>query len=122
MSGRTGIQLCGRLDVEVDGRRLEADLPARKGRLLLAYLALNRARPVRRDDLIAAMWPQRPPADPDAALKTLLSRPRRALGPNVLQGRSELSLKLGDGPVVDVELAAQALASGRGAADDEGRA
>jgi DNA-binding SARP family transcriptional activator len=119
MTGRTGIQLCGRLVVEVDGRRLESDLPARKGRLLLAFLALNRARPVRRDELIAAMWPERAPADPDAALKTLLSRTRRALGPGVLQGRSELSLELGDGPVVDVELAAQALASGRGAAEDE---
>jgi DNA-binding SARP family transcriptional activator len=118
MSGRTQIQLCGRLVVEVDGRRVESDLPARKGRLLLAYLALNRARPVRRDELIAAVWLERPPADPDAALKTLLSRTRRALGPGVLQGRSELSLELGDGQAVDVEVAAQALASGRGAADD----
>jgi hypothetical protein len=53
----------GRLVVEVDGRRAESYLPARKGRLLLAYLALNRARPVRRDELIAAVWLERPPAE-----------------------------------------------------------
>jgi hypothetical protein len=42
--GATRIQLCGRLVVELDGRRVEDALPDAKGRLLLAYLVLNRDR------------------------------------------------------------------------------
>jgi hypothetical protein len=45
------IQLCGTLAVEIDGRRLDHDLPGRHGRLLLAYLVLHRMRGVRRDEL-----------------------------------------------------------------------
>ena len=50
------IQLCGRLIVELQGRRLEDSLRGRQGRLLFAYLALNRDRPVRRDELAEALW------------------------------------------------------------------
>ena len=52
----TRIQLCGRLIVELQGRRLEDTLRGRQGRLLFAYLALHRDRPVRRDELAEALW------------------------------------------------------------------
>ena len=39
---RPRIQLCGRFVVELDGHRLDHKLPSRQGRLLFAYLALNR--------------------------------------------------------------------------------
>ena len=55
-SGSARIHLCGRLVVEWDGERLERDLPGRQGRLLFAYLVLHRERPVRRDELIEALW------------------------------------------------------------------
>ena len=45
------VHLCGRLQVEWDGERLEAAIPGRQGRLLFAYLTLHRERPVRRDEL-----------------------------------------------------------------------
>jgi DNA-binding SARP family transcriptional activator len=51
----TRIQICGRVTVELDGRRVEADLPGRQGRLVFVYLALNRARGVSRDELAAAI-------------------------------------------------------------------
>jgi Bacterial transcriptional activator domain len=35
------IQLCGMLAVEIDGRRIDHDLPGRQGRLLLAFQALR---------------------------------------------------------------------------------
>src|SRR3954469_18695737 len=54
---RTRIQLCGRLEIEIEGERLEQALPGRQGRLLFAYLALNRDRPLRRDELVEALWP-----------------------------------------------------------------
>jgi SARP family transcriptional regulator, regulator of embCAB operon len=45
------IQLCGRFVVEIDGSRVEDALPGRRGRVLFAYLTLNRGRPVARDEL-----------------------------------------------------------------------
>lgn len=50
------IQLCGRVVIELDGRRVEDDLPGRQGKVLFAYLAANRLRPVGRDELIDALW------------------------------------------------------------------
>nr|MBA3327260.1 winged helix-turn-helix domain-containing protein [Solirubrobacterales bacterium] len=115
MSERTKIELCGPLTVEVAGRRIETVLPSRQGRLLFAFLVLHRERPVRRDELVAAIWPEQPPADADGALKTLLSRLRRVLGPGILEGRTELCLRLSPEATVDVETAAAAVAKGRAA-------
>ena len=53
----TRIQLCGRLSVEIDGVQLSERLRGRQVPLLLAYLVLNRARHVGRDELIGALWP-----------------------------------------------------------------
>ena len=52
----TRIQLCGRLVARIDGRRVEGALPGRQGRLAFAYLAVNRHRPVTRDELLGALW------------------------------------------------------------------
>ena len=40
------VQLCGTFAVELSGRRIDNMLPGRQGRLLFAYLALSRLRPV----------------------------------------------------------------------------
>ena len=73
-SGSARIHLCGRLVVEWDGERLERDLPGRQGRLLFAYLVLNRDRPVRRDELIEALWSEEgPPPTGDSLLAPPLS-------------------------------------------------
>src|ERR687895_306129 len=61
------IQLCGNLVVEVDGRDAAAGLPGRRGRLVLAYLVANRERPVRRDELIEAVWPGEMPGARESA-------------------------------------------------------
>jgi DNA-binding SARP family transcriptional activator len=109
------IRLCGRLEVELGGERVESRLPGRQGPLVLALLAFNRSRPVPRDELIGALWPGRPPADPDEALSALLSKVRQAVGRDVLTGRRELSLSLPDGAEIDVEHAQAAAARARGA-------
>jgi DNA-binding SARP family transcriptional activator len=103
------IELCGALAVELGGRRLEAELRGRQGKLCFAYLALNRDRAVSRGELIDALWPDSPPALPSSALATLLSRIRAALGPEVVEGRSELRLRLPPDTRVDTEVAAAAL-------------
>lgn len=110
------IRLCGRLALEHDGESLEDKLPGRQGRLLLAYLALAGGRAASRDELIEALWHHRPPADPDAALRTLLSRLRAALPEGKIEGRRELSLSLGAGDRLDLEEAHRALDRARSAA------
>jgi DNA-binding SARP family transcriptional activator/DNA-binding CsgD family transcriptional regulator len=109
----TRVQLCGRLRVEIDGRPVEGDLPGRQGRLLLAYLVINRDRPVRRDELIEALWPDAQPASGDALLRPPLSRLRKALGPDRIEGRSELTLMLPADAYVDWEAARAALVASR---------
>ena len=102
----TRIQLCGRLSVEIDGVQLSERLRGRQVPLLLAYLVLNRARHVGRDELIDALWPDQPPVSQDAALRTLLSRLRSSLGSSTLAGRDELILTLPEPVWIDVEAAA----------------
>ncbi|MBE2315487.1 AAA family ATPase [Solirubrobacter sp. CPCC 204708] len=111
----TRIQLCGRLIVELQGRRLEESLRGRQGRLLFAYLAINRDRPVRRDELAEALWSGKgaPPAY-ESLLAPPLSRLRKALGPGVLEGRSELQLQLPEDAWIDWEVARARVRDARG--------
>ncbi|HXY80472.1 MAG TPA: BTAD domain-containing putative transcriptional regulator [Gaiellaceae bacterium] len=106
---RTTVQLCGRFVVALEGRRVESALPGRQGRLLFAYLALNRGRAVSRGDLVEAVWSHEPPRDPADALAALLSKVRAALGGRYLEGRSELVLALPPDADVDVERALAAV-------------
>ena len=85
---------------------MSAQIPGRQGRLLLAYLVLNRERACPRAELIDVLWPEVPPSAPDAALSALLSKLRKALGAGALRGRSELRLEPGAPVWVDVEAAA----------------
>jgi SARP family transcriptional regulator, regulator of embCAB operon len=103
--GRTRIQLCGRLAVELAGRRIEPGLPGRQGRLLLAYLAASRARRSTRADLAEALWPDGAPDAADASLASLLSKLRRVLGADVLEGKTELRLALPADAWIDLEAA-----------------
>jgi DNA-binding SARP family transcriptional activator len=104
MGMRVRVQLCGRLQVEWDGEQLEEALPGRQGRLLFTYLTLNRERLVRRDELVEALWSEEgPPPGGDALLRPPLSRLRRALGPDRLEGRGELALRFPEDTWIDRE-------------------
>src|SRR3954466_7728296 len=98
------IELCGQLSVSVDGRRREGDLPGRQGRLALAYLALNHARPVTRERLIAALWGDDAPAAHSQALNVVLSKLRRALGPGVVENAGERAVQLAAHARVDLDV------------------
>ncbi len=100
---RTRIQLCGRFVLELDGRRADAYLPSRQGRLLFAYLALNRDHAATRGELVDALWPYATPAAAPAALSVLVSKVRAALGNQILSGRSELRMNLPPDARIDVE-------------------
>ncbi|HEU5003047.1 MAG TPA: BTAD domain-containing putative transcriptional regulator [Actinomycetota bacterium] len=105
----TRIQLCGPTAIERGGTRLEGRLPGRQGRLLFAYLVLNRHRPIGRDELVEALWPQELPPATDAGLNALISKLRKALGAGALEGRSSLRLQFPEACFVDVEAAPAAV-------------
>jgi len=105
----TRVQLCGPTIIEWDGERLEGRLPGRQGRLLFAYLVLNRHRLATRDDLVEALWPGRHPSAIETGLNALISKLRKLLGPGVIDGRSSLRLKLKVDAGVDVEAARRAV-------------
>ena len=99
------IQLCGRFVADIDGSRIEDALPGRIGRVLFAYLVLNRGRPLPRDKLLMAGWGEDAPAEAGNALSVLLSKLRHALGAEHLRGRTEIELLLPSAIFVDAEAA-----------------
>jgi DNA-binding SARP family transcriptional activator len=111
----TRIQLCGLLAVEFRGQRIEGGLPGRQGRLLFAYLTLNRDRQVARDELIEAVWPYAMPSAAPAALSVLLSKLRALVGAEVLRGRGSVTLALPAAARVDVEDALAGVHAGEAA-------
>ena len=82
---RARIQLCGRLVVRLGGRRVEDALPGANGRLLFAYLVLNRLRRMDRDELLTAVYGEDAPPDHHPRLSVLLSKLRHAVGPELLR-------------------------------------
>jgi DNA-binding SARP family transcriptional activator len=74
------LYLCGRVTVECGERALaDAALGGRQGRLLLAFLGVQRTRPVAKGELLDALWPARKPPSADTAINALVSKLRRAL-------------------------------------------
>jgi predicted ATPase/DNA-binding SARP family transcriptional activator len=68
----------GRLEVWYRGRRLP--VPSGRRRTVLAALLVRAGTPVHVDDLVEAAWGANVPADPKAALYTVVSRLRSLLG------------------------------------------
>jgi SARP family transcriptional regulator, regulator of embCAB operon len=106
---RSMVQLCGDLVVSLHGRRVERLLPGRQGRVLFAYLVLNRSRDVTADDLGTALWRDGGPDRADATLRTLMSKIRRAVGMDVLGRGGRYRLSLPERVRVDLEVARDAI-------------
>jgi len=88
--------LVGRVTLEADGLAVQdARFPGRQGRLLFAYLAVERGRPVPRDELVAALWGDSPPATWDKALTVLVSKLRSLLTEAGLDGPHALTAAFG---------------------------
>ena len=74
-----GYGLLGPVEVRVDDRAVE--LTSASQRLVLAMLLLAAGQLVPADRLMDELWGEALPRDPPAALRTQISRLRRALGP-----------------------------------------
>jgi len=116
LGGQLKVFLVGRVALEADGLAVQdARFPGRQGRLLFAYLAVERGRPVPRDELAAALWGEAPPATWDKALTVLVSKLRSLLTEAGLDGPRALTaafgcyrLELPEGTWIDVVAAADA--------------
>jgi SARP family transcriptional regulator, regulator of embCAB operon len=108
-NGETRIQLCGRFVVRLDGQRAEDRLPGALGRLLFAYLVVNRLRRIDRDELLIAVYGEDAAPDYQARLSVLLSKLRRVVGSELLPGRANVELVLPADAFVDLEAALDAL-------------
>ena len=113
--------LTGATAVSVDGRVFVDPVPGPLGRIALAYLVLDRSRPVTRDELAEAMWGgQNPPSTWPASLRGVIFRLRRSLDAVGLPGSEVLRSSLGcyrlhlpADPTVDVEEAGRLLHAAR---------
>ena len=82
MRAAPAFRVLGTLQADRDGASLP--LPSRRQRALLAALLTRAGRPVPADELIEAAWGERLPDHPKAALQTVLSRLRAALGAELI--------------------------------------
>ena len=104
------IFLAGRVAVEADGVLIDEDrFPGRQGRLVFAYLVIEHAKPVPRDELADALWEGAPPATWEKGLSVLVSKLRGLLTTNGADGAKILTsafgcyrLDLPEGSWVDV--------------------
>jgi SARP family transcriptional regulator, regulator of embCAB operon len=103
------IQVCGRLALEIDGTRLDHQLPGRQGRLLFVYLILRRHEELARSVLIDALWPTGAPDAADVAVNALLSKLRALLGGGAIASRGPVQLRLPADAVVDLEAAVDSI-------------
>jgi len=79
--------LFGTFSVWRDGRRLtDREIGARKARMLLKLLVVERGRPVTIDRAVDALWGDAPPERAEENVATVVSRLRAALGADVVAG------------------------------------
>jgi DNA-binding SARP family transcriptional activator len=97
---RVRIRLAGSFAVEKDGSRRTI---GGKSRTLLKLLAVERGHAVPTDRVMEVLWGDAPPKRPVENVATLVSRLRKALGPEVVVGGRQ-AYRLGDAPAVGVDL------------------
>ena len=84
-------------------RLADGDLRSRKARTLLKLLAVERARLMPVDRIAEVLWAGDPPAEPAQHVATLVSRLRRVLGPEAIQGGRQ-GYQLAGSPAITVDL------------------
>ena len=95
-AGAVRLRCLGGFSLAVDG--VEVDLSAVKprARALLRLLALHQGRPVHRETLAEALWPEAGPAAGMRSLQVAISALRRVIEPTSARGGSQLLVREGD--------------------------
>ncbi|MEM8903668.1 MAG: BTAD domain-containing putative transcriptional regulator [Actinomycetota bacterium] len=102
MGGRTfEIGVLGPLELAVRGRSV--DPGTRKQRLLLLRLVAGRGRPVAHEQLVEALWGDRPPGAPEVSLRSYVSNLRKLLEPDRPRWASSALSALGDSYALTLE-------------------
>src|SRR5829696_2446277 len=114
---RGSIRLCGSVSVKLNGRQVDVEIRHGNELVLFAYLLLERGRRISRDEASAAIWPERGPEHESAALRTVLSRLRGAVGADVLGSAGGLFLRLAEDTQVDVLEAQELVGAARRCSD-----
>lgn len=115
------VYLLGKLQLESAGQLVdESDFPGRQGRRAFAFLALNRERPVSREELADAVWGEQLPPAWSGALSALVSKLRclplmGPPGPVIDRTAGGYQLRLPAGALVDREQAIVAADAADGA-------
>ncbi len=96
------VRVIGPLLVHVDGRRAR-DLPGGRASSLLGLLAADAGHMVPTGRIIEDLWPGNPPAKPEQNVASLVSRLRRLVGRDCIEGgRSGYRLVLSDSVSIDL--------------------
>ena len=113
------IYVTGRVAVEVDGQVVidERGFRGKQGRLLFAYLVIERSRPVAKEELASVLWPDEQSEAWEAALSALTSRLAALLSSDGLAGQGmsfsrsfgQYQLRLPTDAWVDIEAGSSAL-------------
>jgi LuxR family maltose regulon positive regulatory protein len=96
---RVAVSCLGGLAASVDGVPVDLAALRPRARALLGLLAVHAGRPVHREVVAAALWPDVPGADAARRIHVAVSSVRRALGPG---GRAVV--RRGDGYALDAEV------------------
>jgi DNA-binding SARP family transcriptional activator len=117
------ISLTERLAIEANGSIVdEQRFPGRQGRIVFAYLAAQKGRPVPRGELAELLWGDELPATWEKALRVLMTKLRALLDESGIDGATALTsafgcykLTLPDTAWIDVDAAADAVGRGEAA-------
>ena len=91
---RIAIKLLGQFEVRHPGATAPVDLKSKKGRALLAYLALHLDRPVPRSRVAALLWEDGPEEAGRHSLRQLLTKLRDEIGVELDNGISKEAIRL----------------------------
>ena len=110
------ITLAGRVEMDAAGEPVDTNRLGSLGRLALAYLVTERARPVPRDELADVLWGEDLPRTWETSVRVVVSKLRAVLADAGLEPSEALvthagcyQLRLPAGAIVDVEEAASSL-------------
>ncbi len=107
------LRTLGAVDLRGDAGEVRVVLRQPKRLALLIYLAAAGGKFVRRDTLLACFWPELDQEHARAALRRAVYFLRRALGDDVVEGRGDDELRVGEGALVfDAAAFGAALARG----------